>query len=277
MKSASNIPNNTLPEFLPNDPHSVAEHLDDALPLGCSRPRRNCFAAAVLRAPALKGERWGLAMFGSASAGAWPQWPNAGTVKRELARDKDAGVGIGSSAMQAHRVELNDTTIELVAGNIVEQPDVDALVNAANAELLPGGGVAGAIHRAAGPGLAEECRPLAPISPGEAVITGGQQLSNPHVIHCLGPVYGVDRPEDELLAACYRNALNIAGQHGLRSVAFPAISTGAFGYPMEPAAQVALGAVLASTGRLASVHIVRFVLDSERTLEIHEEVLRRLV
>lgn len=179
--------------------------------------------------------------------------------------------------MQAHTIELNGIKIELVAGNIVEQPDVDAVVNAANAELLPGGGVAGAIHRAAGPGLAEECRPLAPISPGEAVITGGHQLPNPHVIHCLGPVYGVDRPEDELLAACYRNALTLADQHGLRSVAFPAISTGAFGYPMEPAAQVALGAVLASIDRLGSVRTVRLVLDSERALEVHDEALRRLV
>lgn len=102
-----------------------------------------------------------------------------------------------------------------------------------------GGGAAGAIHRAAGPGLAEECRPLAPIRPGEAVITGAQNLPNRYVIHCLGPVYGVDEPADELLASSYRSALELAEQNQIRSVAFPAISTGAFGYPMEPAARVA--------------------------------------
>ncbi len=179
--------------------------------------------------------------------------------------------------MRSHTVILGTTTIELVAGSIVEQPDLDAIVNAANAGLLPGGGVAGAIHRAAGPGLADECRPLAPIAPGEAVITGGHQLANRHVIHCLGPVYGRDRPEDELLAACYRNALRLAERHHLQSLGFPAISTGAFGYPMEPAAEVALGEVLTTAGQLAGVRTVRFVLSSDETLRLHAEVLQRLV
>ncbi|MCF8095488.1 MAG: macro domain-containing protein, partial [Desulfobacteraceae bacterium] len=92
------------------------------------------------------------------------------------------------------RKEANGGTIECVQGDIANQPDVDAIVNAANAELRPGGGVAGAIHRAAGPGLEEECRPLAPILPGQAVITGAHNLPNSHVIHCLGPVYGIDKP-----------------------------------------------------------------------------------
>ena len=179
--------------------------------------------------------------------------------------------------MQAQSVEVDGVTIELVAGDIVEQTDMDAVANAANAQLLPGGGVAGAIHRAAGPGLAEECRPLAPISPGEAVITGGHELLNPYVIHCLGPVYGVDRPEDVLLAACYRSALELADRHGLRSVAFPAISTGVFGYPMAAAAEVALGAVLATIGRLESVRTVRFVLPGDGALGLHSEALRRLL
>ncbi|MDA8314510.1 MAG: macro domain-containing protein [Actinomycetota bacterium] len=179
--------------------------------------------------------------------------------------------------MQARGVELDGVTIELDTGDIVRQPDMDAVVNAANAQLLPGGGVAGAIHRAAGPGLAEECRPLAPISPGEAVITGGHGLPNPYVIHCLGPVYGADRPGDELLAACYRHSLELADRHGLRSVAFPAISTGAFGYPMEQAAEVALGTVLRMVGRLQSVRTVRFVLADEGALHVHREVLQRLL
>lgn len=132
----------------------------------------------------------------------------------------------------------DDVTIECLQGDIARQPDVEAIVNAANAQLRIGGGVAGAIHRAAGPGLEEECRPFAPIQPGEAVITGGHELPNRHVIHCLGPVYGVDKPADWLLASCYRNALQLAEQHGIRSLAFPAISTGAFGYPIEPTAHI---------------------------------------
>src|SRR5690606_41737019 len=91
---------------------------------------------------------------------------------------------------------------------------------------MPGGGVAGAIHRAAGPGLAEECRPLAPIRPGQAVITSGYRLPNRYVIHCLGPVYGVDEPAADLLASCYRNGLRLAEERGIASVGFPAISTG---------------------------------------------------
>ncbi len=179
--------------------------------------------------------------------------------------------------MQAHEVEVHGVTVSLVTGDIVDQPDVDAVVNAANAALLPGGGVAGAIHRAAGPGLAEECRPLAPIAPGEAVVTGGHRLPNPYVIHCLGPVYGVDRPEDELLAACYRHALELADRHELRSVAFPAISTGVFGYPMAAAAGVALGVVLDAAERLRCVRTVRFVLADERALRVHREALERLL
>ncbi|HAS30060.1 MAG TPA: hypothetical protein DCS56_08975, partial [Alcanivorax sp.] len=116
--------------------------------------------------------------------------------------------------------------IECVQGDITAQPDLDAIVNAANARLATGGGVAGAIHRAAGPELARECAPLAPIEPGQAVLTGGHGLPNPHVIHCLGPVYGRDRPADRLLADCYRNALRLAEDAGLTSLGFPALSTG---------------------------------------------------
>ncbi|MFN2381809.1 MAG: macro domain-containing protein, partial [Guyparkeria sp.] len=114
---------------------------------------------------------------------------------------------------------IDGISIECSQGDIVDQPDIDAVVNAANAELRPGGGVAGAIHRAAGPGLARECAPLAPIRPGEAVITGGHDLPNPHVIHCLGPIYGIDEPPEELLSACYRNALDRAEESTLTSIA----------------------------------------------------------
>ncbi|MEW5935275.1 MAG: macro domain-containing protein, partial [Bacillota bacterium] len=107
-------------------------------------------------------------------------------------------------------VTVGGVRIECVQGDIVRQVGFDAIVNAANAQLRSGGGVAGAIHRAAGPGLEEECRPLAPIRPGQAVITGGHNLPNRYVIHCLGPVYGRDEPSDQLLATCYRNALRLA-------------------------------------------------------------------
>jgi O-acetyl-ADP-ribose deacetylase len=171
------------------------------------------------------------------------------------------------------RANVHGVTVECVRGDIAGQPGIDAVVNAANAWLRPGGGVAGAIHRAAGPGLEEECRPLAPIRPGEAVITGGHRLPNRYVIHCLGPVYGRDEPSDLLLASCYRNALRRAEEKGLASIAFPAISTGVFGYPMGEAAEVALSTVVEEAPRLASVKLVRFVLFSPSDLEVFGSAL----
>lgn len=173
-------------------------------------------------------------------------------------------------------LQVNGTTIELVVGDIAAQSDIDAVVNAANAELRIGGGVAGAIHRAAGPGLAEETRPLAPIRPGKAVITSGHRLPNPYVIHCLGPVYGRDEPSDELLASCYRDALRLAEENGVRSIAFPAISTGAFGYPIESAARVALETVAAEAERLTTVRTIRFVLHDDHALDVHRSALERV-
>jgi len=166
--------------------------------------------------------------------------------------------------------------VECVQGDITSQDDVTAIVNAANAGLRSGGGVAGAIHRAAGHGLEEEARTLAPINPGEAVITGGHDLPNRYVIHTLGPVYGQDRPEAELLASCYRNALALAEENGIESVAFPAISTGIFGYPVEEAARVALGTVIDEAQHLERVRLARFVLFGERDFEVHERVLSKL-
>lgn len=173
--------------------------------------------------------------------------------------------------------EFHGVTIEVAQGDIGNQPDMDAVVNAANAELRIGGGVAGAIHRAAGPGLEEECRPLAPIRPGQAVCTGGHDLPNSYVIHCLGPVYGRDEPSDTLLAECYRNALDLAEQEGLHSVASPAISTGAFGYPVKPAARIALQTILDEVPKLASVRHIRFVLFDAADEQIHARVLDDLV
>jgi O-acetyl-ADP-ribose deacetylase len=171
---------------------------------------------------------------------------------------------------------FNGVTVECVVGDIARQSDMDAVVNAANAELRPGGGVAGAIHRAAGPGLDKECRPLAPLRPGMAVITGAHNLPNRSVIHCLGPVYGRDEPAEELLTSCYREALKLADENNIASVAFPAISTGAFGYPVEAAARVALKTVADATADLGSVDRIRFVLHNAADLRLHVQALEEV-
>lgn len=174
------------------------------------------------------------------------------------------------------KTTYHNVTIELIRGDIANQPDCDAVVNAANAQLRIGGGVAGAIHRAAGPELEEETRPLAPIEPGEAVITGGHNLPNPHVIHCLGPVYGRDKPSDTLLADCYRNALRLAEENELVVIGFPAISTGAFGYPMEDAAQVAMSTIRETIPELEYVSTIRFVLWGKQAMDVHEQTLNSI-
>lgn len=168
---------------------------------------------------------------------------------------------------------VGEVVIECLMGDITKQTGIDAVVNAANARLLPGGGVAGAIHRAAGPELEQECRPLAPIRPGQAVITRGYGLPNPYVIHCLGPVYGQDEPSDVLLADCYRNALRLADERNLSSVAFPAISTGAFGYPLRSAAQLATRTLIEEAGALSTVRTLRLVLHDHGALTVHSQAL----
>jgi len=159
--------------------------------------------------------------------------------------------------------------LQVVEGDIARQPDLDAVVNAANAQLMPGGGVAGALHRAAGPKLAEACRPLAPIKPGEAVITEAFDLPNRRVIHVLGPRYGLDEPADRLLADGYRNALRLAEENDIESIGFPALSAGAFGYPLEEAARIALETVRAHAP--SNLH-VRFVLFDKKTLKVFESL-----
>lgn len=173
--------------------------------------------------------------------------------------------------------KFNNTTVEIEQGNIVDQPDCDAIINAANAQLRTGGGVAGAIHRIGDPELTEETRTLAPISPGEAVISSAPNFPNKFIIHCLGPVYGRDKPSDKLLENCYVNALKVAEENGVSSIAFPAISTGAFGYPKREAATIALKAIKEASENLDSVKLVRFVLFSEEDYELHKEVLEEIL
>ena len=172
------------------------------------------------------------------------------------------------------KIKINNLTIEVVKGDITKQPKVAAIVNAANAELKTGGGVAGAIHNAAGPGLEEETRPLAPIQPGKAVITSAHKLPNDYIIHCLGPVYGRDKPEEKLLRNCYKNALNLAEKNNVKSIAFPLISSGAFGYPKKEAATAALDAVKQIATELNNVELVRFVLFNKIDLNLFKNQMK---
>lgn len=174
------------------------------------------------------------------------------------------------------KVRIANSTIELVQGDITGQR-VDAVVNAANKSLLGGGGVDGAIHRAAGPQLLEACRPLRGCDTGEAKITPGFNLKAGYVIHTVGPIWrGGSRGEPELLANCYYNSLSLAVDNGLESVSFPSISTGAYGYPVPEAAVVALKAAHDFVSRCDKSLAVCFVLFSDADLEVYEKVLKEL-
>ena len=151
---------------------------------------------------------------------------------------------------------------------------VDAVVNAANEGLLPGGGVCGAIHGAAGPGLAEECAAIGRCPAGEARITGGHDLPASHVIHAVGPVWrGGGEREPELLDAAYRNSMALAAENGLKSIAFPAISTGIFGYPPDLAAETAIRSVSAALAAHDGIEEVVFCCFDGATAEIYRRLL----
>lgn len=163
--------------------------------------------------------------------------------------------------------------IQIVSGDITRL-DVDAIVNAANSSLLGGGGVDGAIHRAAGPQLVEECRTLGGCPTGEAKITKGYRLSARRVIHTVGPVWrGGNYGEDELLANCYRNSLALAQRHGLHTIAFPAISTGIYGFPRERAARIAVAEITRFLATSDLPEQVTFVCHDPETRAFYESAL----
>lgn len=177
------------------------------------------------------------------------------------------------------KTRIGRSVLELVEGDIVTQR-VDAIVNAANNTLLGGGGVDGAIHRAGGPEILAECRELAGCATGDAKITSAGRLPARYVIHTVGPVYWEVGPERAaaLLASAYRRSLEVAAENGVRTLAFPSISTGAYGYPMDWAARVALETVIDYLESVsgATVVLVRFVLHGERAYRIYVQALAEL-
>ena len=173
------------------------------------------------------------------------------------------------------RVAIDGATLELVQGNIVDQ-EVDALVNAANSALSGGGGVDGAIHRAAGPELLAECRTLGRCPTGEARLTKGYNLKARYVIHAVGPVYRGTARDAGLLASAYRSSLELASQHGIKSLAFPSISTGIYGYPLEQAAPIALRTVRDYLAANPGIELVRFVLYGNDSYAAFERAARDL-
>ena len=174
------------------------------------------------------------------------------------------------------KIDIGDSVLELAEGDITKQ-DVDAIVNAANSSLLGGGGVDGAIHRAAGPQLLEECRTLGGCATGSAKITRGYRLKARHVIHAVGPVYHDGKHnEPALLASAYRTCLELASQNNCASVAFPAISTGVYGYPMEDAAHIAFRTIIDYISRHPEIKLVRYVLFGSHALKVHQRVLEQV-
>jgi O-acetyl-ADP-ribose deacetylase (regulator of RNase III) len=185
--------------------------------------------------------------------------------------------------MSKTEIHVGKAVIRLVQGDITNM-ETDAIVNAANSSLMGGGGVDGAIHRRGGPTILEECKRIRAtewpqgLPTGKAVITSGGNLKAKHVIHTVGPIWhGGSRGEPELLAQAYQNSLKLASEKGLKTVAFPSISTGAYGYPIEQASHVALGTVKTFLEKEDRLDEVVFVLFSERALETYVDAAQEAV
>jgi O-acetyl-ADP-ribose deacetylase (regulator of RNase III) len=174
-------------------------------------------------------------------------------------------------------VSIGQASVELVLGDITQQ-EVDAIVNAANSGLRGGGGVDGAIHRAGGPTIMQECRKHGGCPTGSAVITGAGNLKASWVIHAVGPVYsGGNKGEAQLLAGAYRTSLKLAADNGARTVAFPSISTGVYAYPLDEAARIALSEVIKFLKSGSSLSTVRFVLFDDNTYDAYESALDQVM
>ena len=172
-------------------------------------------------------------------------------------------------------IAIGRSRFQLVMGDITAQ-DTEAVVNAANSRLAPGGGVAGAIHRAAGPGLWEECRKLGGCATGQAVISGGYDLPNRYVIHTVGPVYSGSADDPVLLQSCYLSSLRLADGQNITSISFPALSTGIFGYPVDQAACVAITTIREYLLGATGIETVRMVLYDEAAFLAHLTALDAL-
>ncbi len=173
-------------------------------------------------------------------------------------------------------VRIGKTTLSLVKGDITLE-SVDAIVNAANSRLAGGGGVDGAIHRRGGPSIMEECRRIGGCPTGNAVATGAGKLNAKYVIHAVGPVYrGGNRGEAELLQSAYRRSLEVAKERGCKTIAFPSISTGAYGYPIEEASRIALKTIMDFLEKEDWFELVRFVLFTDKDLDVYKKTLEDL-
>ena len=174
-------------------------------------------------------------------------------------------------------IKVNNTVIALVLGDITKE-ETAAIVNAANSRLKGGGGVDGAIHKAGGPSIMEECRAIGSCPTGQAVITGGGKLKAGHIIHTVGPVYsGGNRGEADLLESAYLESLKKVTQNGLRSVSFPAISAGVYGYPLREAAHIALETILNYVKNHEDIELIRFVLFNRDVYDAFSDELRKSV
>lgn len=171
---------------------------------------------------------------------------------------------------------INGVTLALMRGNIVEV-HADAIVNAANSGLRGGGGVDGAIHRAGGPSIMEECRKIGGCPPGKAVVTTAGRLPAKYVFHAVGPIYSGSIDDERLLASAYQSCLNLAEQHQVKSISFPSLSTGIYGYPLELAAPIALSTIIEHIKKPTCLQQVVMVLFGESAYKVHEQALDKLV